>query len=168
MSVCFFSYDSRSWSLGDGQYKDMLYEYACVPHWDVLIERELLTEICINSETCWSTPLQLSNTMCRTLSQSGRVVHSLLYRFWLVHWCLSMRYIHNWLGDPRRIWCSTSVRAWSCLVLGGLLCYSYKAHSLVVNATICRGPWACVVCSVRCFACWESGGLLWDHGRRSI
>lgn len=26
---------------------------------------------------------------------------------WMVHWCLSMRYIHKWFRDPQRIWWPT-------------------------------------------------------------
>lgn len=104
--------------------------------------------------------------------ESGRVVHSLLFVsrlctgaywffFWFFFWflflCLLMRYIHKWMGDPQWITCWTCVRACSCYMLSGLLWYYYHyyyyyyTHMCVVNATICRGPWACVVCSVRCF-----------------
>lgn len=123
---------------------------------------------CINSETCWSR--LHSNTMCKTLSQSGRVVHSLLLGSGVCTGAFPWgTFITGWVihcgSDLKQV---LELGAWSCYMLSGLLCLFYGAHPLAVNATICKGPWACVVCSVRCFACWESGGLLWDHGRRSI
>lgn len=125
-----------------------LYEYACVPYWDVLVLREILTDSCINSETCWPTR-PLSNTMRKTLSESGRVVHSLLgsglctgadrWGTFITGWA-----IHSG-SDVRKV---LELGAVSCLVS----CVIFMTLSrLFLMLQICRGPWACVVCSVRCF-----------------
>lgn len=142
-----------------------LYEYADVPYWDAWIS----TKSCKNRETCYLMQLY-TNAICKTLSRKWQGCTFSVVCFSLVHWCLLiifffiffflcllMRYIHKWLGDPQWITCWTCVRACSCYMLSGLLWYYYHyyyyyyTHMCVVNATICRGPWACVVCSVRCF-----------------
>lgn len=158
--------DSWSWSLSDGQYKDIVGMNTQAYHTEMHEYRE---EYWLRAVLIVRLIDQLhSNTMSKTLSQSGRLyIHCYLGSRLCTGACWWGTFITGWV-DPQRIRSLTSVRAWSCYMLSGLRWYYYDAHALVVNATICRGPWACVVCSVRCFACWESGGLLWDHGRRSI
>lgn len=70
--------DSWSWSLGDGQYKGIV----CMSTWRTILrsinrdKRELSTKSWINHETRWSRRFCL--ILCVKLSESGRVVHSLL------------------------------------------------------------------------------------------
>lgn len=102
-------------------------------------ERETLTENWFNRETCWSR---------RFHSISELQTCTFAVGFWVVHGCLPMRYIHNWLGGSG-VQHMLDLSAVVCLV--GCCVTLLMPLPLVVNATMCRGPWASVVYSVRCF-----------------